>query len=209
MKIINYDKNVTKKEVTDKAYEICNHASFPVEYQDVYNHLFENDNLILKLLLTDTGDLKGFGVFEKYDLKLKDDLITMLYLSGMVIDPEYQHKKISHDIIKKTYMEIKSDLISLRTQNIAMAKSLLDTFNDNLFMMPGMVNDSVLEYLKTSKPFEDVNKDGIIKRCYPNQLYYDLGAIKDNFNKDLESTDALAVVIEPGVCKQKKISHFI
>lgn len=208
MKIIDYDKSLDKKKIADSAYRICGNANFPVEYQDVYEHLFENDSLILKLLLNEENNLAGFGVFENYRLFLESKIITMLYLSGMVIDPRFQGKNISREIIKNAYRKIQADLISLRTQNIAMAKSLLDTFNDNLFVMPGGINDSILSCLRQTNPFEDIDEYGVIRNCYPNQLYYNLNAIQDNFGIKLKSTDALGVVIEPSKNKLKLLSLF-
>ncbi len=49
---------------------------------------------------------------------------------------------------------------------------------------------------------------GIIRDCYPNQLYYDLSAIENNFGIKLQSADALGVVIEPSKNKQKVLSCF-
>lgn len=206
MKIIDYNRTLDKKKIADSAYRICGNAEFPVEYQDVYEHLFENDNLILKLLLNEENSLAGFGVFENYRLFSESQIITMLYLSGMVIDPKYQGKNISREIIKNAYEQVQSDLISLRTQNIAMAKSLLDTFNDNLFVMPGNINDAILSCLRQTSPFKDIDEQGVIRDCYPNQLYYNLNAIRDNFGIKLQSTDALGVVIEPSRNKQKVLS---
>ncbi|MDE6284330.1 MAG: GNAT family N-acetyltransferase [Bacilli bacterium] len=208
MKIIDYNKTLDKKKIADSAYRICGNAEFPVEYQDVYEHLFENDNLTLKLLLNEENHLAGFGVFENYRLFLESQIITMLYLSGMAIDPRYQGKNVSREIIKNAYRQFQSDLISLRTQNIAMAKSLLDTFNDNLFVMPGNTNDEILSCLRQASPFEDIDEYGVIRNCYPNQLYSDLNAIQENFGIKLQSTDALGVVIEPSRNKQKVLSLF-
>ncbi len=89
-----------------------------------------------------------------------------------------------------------------------MAKSLLDTFNDNLFVMPGGINDSILSCLRQTNPFEDIDEYGVIRNCYPNQLYYNLNAIQDNFGIKLQSTDALGVVIEPSKNKLKLLSLF-
>lgn len=208
MKIIDYDKTLDKKKIAETAYRICNKAAFPVEYQDVYEHLFANDNLILKLLLNKKKELAGFGVFENYSIPLGDDIITMLYLSGMVIDPKYQGKNVSQDIIKDAYKQLHSDLISLRTQNIAMAKSLLNTFDDSLFMMPGNINEEILRFIRQVNPFKDIDDEGVIRECYPNQLYYNLNAIESNFGIKLQATDALGVVIEPKKERQKKLSRF-
>ncbi len=206
MKIIDYNKTLDKKKIADLAYRICGKAKFPVEYEDVYNHLFENEKLILKLLLNDKDNLVGFGVFETYELFLERK-ITMLYLSGMVIEPKYQKKQVSREIIKNTYLQIQSDLISLRTQNIAMAKSLLNAFEDNLFTMPKDQTTTIVEVLKQASPFKNLDERGVIKNCYSNQLYENLKAMKDNFDVQLNKTDALGVIIEPRK-EQKVLSLF-
>ena len=208
MKIIEYDKSLDKRRIADSAYNICGNTQFPVEYQDVYNHLFEKEDLIVKLLMNKENKLAGFGVFENYRLNIENQTSTMLYLSGMVIDKKYQGKNISKEIIKCTYDELQSDLISLRTQNIAMAKSLLSVYEDNLFVMPGKMNKNVIDYLRTTPPFQSLDENGIIKNCYPTQLYPDLIAIESNYGIILQPTDALGVVIEPSKNKQKVKSYF-
>lgn len=131
----------------------------------------------------------------------------MLYLSCMVIDKKYQGKNISQEIIKSAFKQVNSDFISLRTQNIAMVRSLLNLFSGNLFEMPSNVNKDILKYLRKIEPFKNINEFGIIKNCYTNQLYYDLSAIKNNFNLDLTQNDALAVVIKPNKNKEKNYHH--
>ena len=205
MKIIDYNKNLDKSALTNSAYEVCNNALFPVEYQDVYLHLFGSDDLILKLLLTENDKLAGFGVFENYNLTLDDEIITMLYLSGMVIDPKYQGKNYSGKIIKEAYQNTNPDLISLRTQNITMAKSLINSFKDNLYSLPNNIDKEVINYLRQVEPFYNLDESGVIKNCYANQLYNNLDAIKDQYNIILEPRDALAVVVEPST-KQKTLS---
>lgn len=209
MKIIDYDKSLDKKTIAESAYKICENAEFPVDYQDVYEHLFESDDLILKLLINGENNLVGFGAFENYRLFLDKQRITMLYLSGMVIDPKYQGRNISREIIRNAYNQLQSDLISLRTQNIAMAQSLINAFDDNLFVMPGNVNNIILNYLRQASPFKNIDEYGVISNCYSSQLYQDLNAIYDNFGIKLQSTDALGVVIEPRKGKQKVRSRFI
>ena len=194
MEIINYDNSFNKNKIVDEAFEICMNANFPVTKDDVYNHLFGSDS-ILKLLVIN-GNLKGFGVFNNYELTIKDKIITMLYLSGMVIDKYYQGSNLSREIIKSTYKEIKSDLISLRTQNIAMAKSFISSI-PNEILMPG--NNELINDIRCVNPFKNINEKGIISNCYENQLYYDLSAINNYFNVLLNNCDALGIVIKPKV----------
>lgn len=123
MKIVSYKNNLSKDKIALDAYNVSLNAKFNVDYDDVYNHLFSNSDAILKLLM-DSDNLYGFGVFEKYN--------DMLYLSGMVIDPMYQGIKLSREIIREAYDEVNADLVSLRTQNIKMARSLIDTFEGRI-----------------------------------------------------------------------------
>ena len=88
----------------------------------------------------------------------KSTIVTMLYLSGMLIDKKYQGKNISQEIIKSVFKQVNSDLISLRTQNIAMARSLLNLFSENLFEMPNNVNKDILKYLRKIEPFKNINE---------------------------------------------------
>lgn len=103
MKIIDYNKFLNKKDITDKAYKICNNVSFPVEYLDVYDHLFGKENLILKLLVDEQDNLSDFGVFENYKSILEDEIVTMLYLSGMVTDKKFK-EKTSHKRLWKVHL---------------------------------------------------------------------------------------------------------
>lgn len=208
MEIIDYDVFMNKKKVADIAYQICVNASFPVHYQDVYEHLFGRDDLILKLLLDDNKEISGFGVFENYKLAVEGNLITMLYLSGMVIDYKYQKMNLSKRIIKDAYEEFCSDFISLRTQNIAMAKSLLHLYSDNLFTSCKNLDFNSCQLLKMFEPFYNLNPNGIIENCYYTQLYPNLDEVRDNFGVELKEKDALAVIIEPKVSKRKELSVF-
>ena len=90
MRIIDYDKSFDKEMVASEAYRISKLANFPVNYDDVYEHLFGNSEAILLLLINEMECISGFGVFEKYEQLLENQLISMLYLSGMVIEPNYQ-----------------------------------------------------------------------------------------------------------------------
>lgn len=208
MKIITYEDTMNKNKIVDSAYKICNIANFPVNYQDVYDHLFGESVSNLKLLLDNDNNLSGFGVFENYDIEYKTDIIKMLYISGMVINPKYQGRNLSQQIIKDEYNNSQYDFISLRTQNIAMAKSLLNMFPDNLFNMPGDMNMVALEHLRQITPFENLNDKGFVENCYYSQLYDNLNKIKEAFGVELGKTDALGVVIEPSKNKQKKLSIF-
>lgn len=205
MKIVNFNESLNRYAVANDAYKICVNAQFPVTYDDVYAHLFSSDKLIIKLLIDNKLSISGFAVFELFEEYFKDRLISMLYLSGMVINPIYQGHNLSSKIIKTTYSEYNTDLISLRTQNIAMLKSLVNCF-DSLLTIPGSYNKELIEYLRMIEPFKNIDNNGIICNCYETQLYNNLIPIQTLYGLTINSKDAVGVVTEPK--KEKKLSLF-
>ena len=199
MKIIEYTKEKSRQDLTNEAFAVCKNANFPVLYEDVYNHLFAKNENIIRLVVDEQNVIKGFGVFEQYYSKIGEEILSMLYLSGMVIHKDFQGKNISQMIIKEVYQKVKTDLIALRTQNIKMATALLHLYPKSFLKMP---QDSIKkEIVQTFLPFQNINQEGIIKDCYPNQLSTSISAINKLYNKKLEAKDALAVIIEPSYKK--------
>ena len=203
MHIVNYSYEHDKDKIVSDAYKVCSYAHFLVTYDDVYAHLFGREDLILKLLVDNYFNVYGFGVFEIFNTIYKEELIRMLYLSGMVISPEYQGKNISSKIIKNTYEEYNTDLVSLRTQNIRMLKALFHSFDNKLLSIPGSINKDIIEYLRGIEPFKNIDNNGIIRNIYETQLYSDLSPMKDIYNLELNSTDSVAVLVKP--CKKNFI----
>lgn len=207
MKIIDYDSSLGKEHIAQLAYSLCNVANFPVTFEDVYLHLFANDTAIVKLLI-EGRKLLGFGVFENYKIPLQEEITTMLYLSGMVIDPSFQGKNLSSQIIKRTHEQEKTDFISLRTQNIAMVKSLLNSFHNALSTLPGTIIPEKIDFLKQIEPFQNINEKGVVKNCYERALYPNTEIIKNTYGIELSQYDALAVMVEPKNQNQKVLSRF-
>ena len=193
MKIINYNESFDKEKILNDVYKMCIRASFPVTKDDVYDHLFGNDSSLK--LLVDDNSIKGFGVFNEYSVELQEKLIKMLYLAGMVVDIDYQGYGISKKIILDACQNY--ELVSLRTQNIKMAKSLI-RISENV-LIPN--NNEFIKYFESLEPFRDINNNGVIRDCYYEQLYPDLTKINDYFNVDLNSYDALGVIVKRKVKK--------
>lgn len=63
MKIINKeDLHKSKDEIVSKSFKVCKSANFPVDEQDVYNHLYGNDKLVQRFLMNEKNEIVGFGV---------------------------------------------------------------------------------------------------------------------------------------------------
>ena len=203
MKIVSEnDLACSRDRIVDASYKVCQKANFPVNYDDVYNHLFGSNNSVPRFLLDNDTKISGFAVAENYKL-LTVQPRTITYLQGMVISNEYQGKGYSHILLKDVYKQLHGDFLGLRTQNFKMAKSLINLFEDPKISIPmkeGKPSYSLLEDLKTIYPYQNIDDSGIVRNCYYTQLYPDLEELKKiNPSIILKSTDALAVVVEPQI----------
>lgn len=71
MKILKEDDlNKSRDEIVLSSYKVCQNARFPVDYSDVYNHLYGSDGLVSSFLINDNDEIVGFGVVQNYNLEI-------------------------------------------------------------------------------------------------------------------------------------------
>lgn len=207
MKILKEDDlNKSRDEIVLSSYKVCQNARFPVDYSDVYNHLYGSDGLVSSFLINDNDEIVGFGVVQNYNLEINGLSATLAYLHGMVIAKEYQGKGYSTKMLNDLYQSFQSDLFGLRTQNPKMAISMLNLFKKKLIKIPTMNDQDLSQYIMNKllrsirqiSPYQDIDDNGIVRNCYSNQLYSNLDELKIiNPNINLKETDALAVIVQP------------
>lgn len=207
MKILKEDDlNKSRDEIVLSSYKVCQNARFPVDYSDVYNHLYGSDGLVSSFLINDNNEIVGFGVVQNYNLEINGLSATLAYLHGMVIAKEYQGKGYSTKMLNDLYQSFQSDLFGLRTQNPKMAISMLNLFKKILIKIPTMNDQDLSQYIMNKllrsirqiSPYQDIDDNGIVRNCYSNQLYSNLDELKIiNPNINLKETDALAVIVQP------------
>lgn len=87
-----------------------------------------------------------------------------------------------------------------------MAMSMLNLFKKVLIRiptntgndLPKYVMEELLNLIRQIPPYQDIDDNGIIRNCYPNQLYPDLDELNViTPNNDLKGNDALAVIVQP------------
>ena len=109
-------------------------------------------------------------------------------------------------MLNDLYQCFQSDLFGLRTQNPKMAISMLNLFKKILIRIPTMndkdlsqcIMNKLLRSIRQISPYQDIDDNGIVRNCYPNQLYSNLDELKIiNQNINLKETDALAVIVQP------------
>jgi hypothetical protein len=58
--------------------------------------------------------------------------------------------------------------------------------------------NKLLGSIRQISPYQDIDDNGIVRNCYPNQLYSNLDELKIiNQNINLKETDALALIVQP------------
>lgn len=200
------DLNKSKDEIASMSYNVCRNAEFPVDKSDVYNHLYGSDGLVSSFLVNDNNEIVGFGVVQNYNLEINELSATLAYLHGMVIAKEYQGRGYSTEMLRLIYQYFQSDFFGLRTQNPKMAMSMLNLFKKVLIRiptntgndLPKYVMEELLNLIRQIPPYQDIDDNGIIRNCYPNQLYPDLDELNViTPNNDLKGNDALAVIVQP------------
>ncbi len=120
MIIKEFNNNMSKENITLQCLEVAESTSFPTDYDDVYNHLFENEDLLKLFVLGNDNLIKGFAVFDYLNSNY-----NILYLSGMVLDSCIQGTGISKELLKKGLELLKGDIITLRTRNPRMYQALV------------------------------------------------------------------------------------
>ena len=215
MKIVTESAlKMSKDEISNISYKICKSTDFPVDEEDVYDHLFGNSDSVSKYLINEKSKIVGFEVAQEYPLMINDIEITLTYLQGMVISKEYQGKGYSIDMLKSIYNYFKSDLFGLRTQNPKMAKAILGLFDNTLLRIPENSNqklskfiiDEFLPAIRTIPAYKDIDNTGIVRNCYSTQLCLEREKLESiNSNVILGNNDALAVIVAPIKHNLKKI----
>lgn len=200
MEILNTeDLLMSTDNIVSCAFEICKSAEFPVEYEDVYDHLYGSEKSALRFLVNDYGAITGFGVAQNYNFLVNEQAMTLAYLQGMVISKDYQSKGYSRLLLGELYKCFQSDYFGLRTQNPKMARALLKFGDDITLTMPKELIDSIRQL----SPYDKVDDSGVVRGCYQNQLYPHLDELrKIKPDITLGQTDALAVVVQPKKIKQ-------
>ena len=73
-----------QEQITKRCLEIANAAKFRTDYKDMYEHLFENEEAELFMLIDKNEEIYGFATCDKIPSE------NSTYLHGIIIHPEVQ-----------------------------------------------------------------------------------------------------------------------
>ena len=167
MKIVEFDKNsMSKESATLQCVDVANSTAFPTDYNDVYAHLFETDDLLKLFVIDDYNTIRGFAVFDSIKT-----IYNILYLSGMVLGKDIQGNGISKVLIRRALELLKGEIITLRTHNPRMYNSLIESVvNYAHFPSIKKVPYAIYELASTISYFNKIEENLIIRNCYEEEL---------------------------------------
>jgi len=193
-----------KSEVAYTCVELTKAANFPTDYDDVYSHLFDSPkNDIIFVTLSEVfkeNEIVGFAVICMLDI-LKSNV---MYLSGIVLHPDVQQKKIPKAICQEALSMHKPDYVTARTHNPRAFKSVASLAGEKDIVYPILdfrwqpIPQDILRLVANHPFLKDCNDHLIIENAYPDakpQQEISSPEIQNIFTC-LRDNDAQAIVIK-------------
>lgn len=189
-------KDITsKKQVTERCLEIANKAKFPTDYEDMYEHLFGNEEAELFMIMDENNKIYGFATC--------DNIIesSTTYIQGIIIHPDIQGMgfslKLLHEIIKKDGNEF----LTLRSHNPRIYEIMSRmAYKDNLIfpqIVSNKIPNQIWKVVASHPAMRDADKNLIVRNAYPDEKLMQKvknEEIKTLFRK-LNMTDAQVIVV--------------
>ena len=190
MKIIEFDKSsMSKEDTTLQCVEVADSTLFPTNYDDVYAHLFENDDLLKLFVVGDSDKIKGFSVFDTVR-----NNYNIMYLSGLVLGREIQGKGISKLLIREGLKLLKPEIITLRTRNPRMYQALVGSTLSYGSYPDDTVPNEIYNLALTIPYFNGIQSNLVIKDCYNEELIQQDVSVRNPVFKLLDSRDAFGCI---------------
>lgn len=108
------EKIKTQIKIANECLKIANDAKFPTDFQDVYDHLFEDDSYIILFVKNNEDIVKGF-VIACQEKGYHD--CNILHIHGIVLGPEIQGMGISKKLIDYAIEKYQPDVVTAKTHN--------------------------------------------------------------------------------------------
>lgn len=184
-----------KEQVTKRCLEIANQARFPTDYQDMYEHLFENEDAELFMIMDEKEQIYGFATCDN------NASSSNTYLHGIIIHPDVQGMGFSlrllHEIIKKDG----NKFFTARTHNPRIYEMMSKIAYDEKSIFPnrklGEIPKDVWDVVWSHSAMKDADNDLIVRNAYPDEKIMQKvrnEKINDMFKK-LNPTDAQVIVV--------------
>lgn len=165
-----------KEQMANKCVDVANKAKFSTDYNDVYNHLFFGEDLLI-VYAYENEKLIGFASL----IYLKEN--KHYHINGVIVDPDYQGMGIANKMVSRAVgftqgviyggLNTQEPLnLSARTQNPAIYALIHKICEKTIPDQFGKINREVRAMLKSNqvlKPFlGQFNNKMITVKAYPS-----------------------------------------
>lgn len=156
-----------KKELALQSLDVANAAHFPTDFDDVFSHLFANEEYIICTAFNENNSLDGFAVFAK----LED--IDTLYLHGIVLHPRAQGKGLSLKMIQTVVESKNATFLSAKTHNPRMFETLSKFACNPSEFYPNVDNsiipEAIYELVRNNSFVDTADEYLIVREAYPDE----------------------------------------
>lgn len=198
-KFLGTDENQKKIEQLKIAKEcllVANDANFPTDFQDVYDHLFEDESYIRVFIKDQNNVVKGFAIICN-ELVLNNCLI--MHVHGIVLSPEVQEEGLGKELINFAVCKYQPDVVTAKTHNPRCFNMFCNILDKTCAFYPNEepIPDYIYKIVKNDKFIDVVDENLIYKDAYPDVKIQQSqkNPIVDRIFKKVGPYDAQAVVV--------------
>ena len=185
-----------KKDIALECLEIANEAKFPTDYNDIFSHLFGNEDYLICMAFDKNNQLGGFSVFAKLEK------IDTLYVHGIILHPRAQGKGLSLKMIETAIQNSNVTFISARTHNPRAFEALSKFACSPNSYYPNVDNilipKRIIELVKNNPFTCGTDELLIVRNAYPDEKISQSVRNKKIYNifKYLNTRDAQVIVVK-------------
>lgn len=185
-----------KKEIALQCLDIANAAKFSTDFDDVFSHLFGNEDYKICMAFDENGILGGFAIFAKLEK------IDTLHLHGIVLHPKVQGKGLSSKMIEIVLKDENSTFLTAKTHNPRMFETLTNFAYDTSSFYPNVDNKNIPELIyklvKKNEFISSADEFLVVRNAYPDEKISQTVRNTKIYNvfKRLNTRDAQVIVVK-------------
>lgn len=186
-----------KKQVTNRCLEIANKAEFPTDYQDMYEHLFVDENAELFMVMDKGNQIYGFATCNNITES------SNTYLDGIIIHPDIQGIGFGTKLLREIVKKDGNNFLTARTHNPRVYEMMSNvSYNlDQNLVFPNItsykVPKEIWDVVYSHPAMKDADKDLVVRNAYPDEKIIQKVKNKSIYNvfNGLNPTDAQVIVV--------------
>lgn len=159
--------DIEKKKIILECLKMALRVNFPVDYGDMKNHLFGEEDYVKLFVKNEKNEIKGFIIG---CINYLDD-IKEVYIHGLIIDPDMQGKSLSKKLMKELINVTDCDVITARTHNPRIFEAVSALACDDTLYFPNIdikTPDYVYDIIYNNKFINNCNDNLICENAYPD-----------------------------------------